>query len=452
MNNSLHYINIERSVLSSILFNYDEIYAAKEFLKAKDFYLPAHQKIYEAMIKLHDEAMPIDEEFIRRKVSSKDVDDSIIIEILSANPITNTMAYVREIKDASIKRELVSLATTIKKLTIDDDIKADEAIATITKKIDNIADDNIVDDFKNLFEQTEEFDIEFKSNTKELGFPTGIKPLDRAGVKFEPGDLVEIGARPSIGKTSLVVTMTDEYISNHNIGVLFDSLEMPTNKIIRSLIANKNEENKNDLKNRIVKDINKYNETIKFLKNTKNLIIHDKSYMPIEYYLAKARKIFRKNSHFKIWIIDHLKFIKSKGDKRYQEVGQITKSLKQFAKEFGITIVLLSQMGRPDAKKVSYRPTMSDLRESGDVEEDADIIILPHREDYYKRNQKDYISKPITEGELIVEKYRDGESKTVKTQFHGGYGKWGYFPMYEVEYKAIDNQEESDVEVPSIYM
>lgn len=445
-------LTIETAVLGSILFNQDEIYTAKGILKPKDFYLPAHQKVYEVMLRLHNENMPIDEDFIRRRVDSKDVDDSVLINILAANPITNILAYAKEIKDESIKRELASLATTIKKLTIEDDIKADEAIATITKKIDSIADDNIADDFKDLFQQAEEFDIEFKTDTKEVGFPTGLKPLDRAGVRFEPGDLVVVGARPSIGKTSLVVTMTNEYIQEHNIGVLFDSLEMPTNKIIRSLLANKNEENKNDLKNKIVKDIDKYNQTIKFLKNTKNLTIHDRSYMPIEYYLAKARKIFRKNPHYKIWIIDHLKFIKSKGDKRYQEVGAITKSLKQFAKEFGITIILLSQMGRPDSKKVSYRPTMSDLRESGDVEEDADIIILPHREDYYKRNQKEYVSKPVTEGELIVEKYRDGESKNVKTQFNGAYGKWGYFPMYEVEYKTMDNYEEPNAEVPDILM
>ncbi len=173
--------------------------------------------------------------------------------------------------------------------------------------------------------------------------------------------------------------------------------------------------------------------------------------MPIEYYLAKARKIFRKNPHYKIWMLDHLKFIKSSGNKqRYEQVGIITKSLKSFAKEFGITIILLSQMGRPDSKKVMYRPSMSELRESGDVEEDADIIILPHREDYYTRNQKDYVSKVITDGELIVEKYRDGESKICKTQFHGAYGKWGSFPVVEVTYQS--NSQNDDVEVPELLM
>ncbi len=112
---SVYSINIERAVLSSILFNPDEIEEILSMLKPKDFYLPAHQKIFEVMSNLYRDDMPVDEDFIRKKISTKDVDDSILIEILSANPITNTIAYVKEIKDGSVKRELASLATTNKK-------------------------------------------------------------------------------------------------------------------------------------------------------------------------------------------------------------------------------------------------------------------------------------------------------------------------------------------------
>ena len=128
---SVYSINIERAVLSSILFNPEEIEEVLGVLKHKDFYLPAHQKIFEVMENLHNQDLPIDEEFIRKRVNAKDVDDSILIEILSANPITNTMAYVSEIKDGSVKRELATLATTIKKVAIEDDIPAPEAVDTV---------------------------------------------------------------------------------------------------------------------------------------------------------------------------------------------------------------------------------------------------------------------------------------------------------------------------------
>ncbi|MBD3830595.1 MAG: replicative DNA helicase, partial [Arcobacter sp.] len=114
--NSVYNINIERAVLSSILFNPEEFEDIAEILKSKDFYLPAHKKIFEVMTQLSNEEIPIDEEFIRPRITAKEVDDSILIEILSANPIANSKAYANQIKDASIKRDLATLATTIKKV------------------------------------------------------------------------------------------------------------------------------------------------------------------------------------------------------------------------------------------------------------------------------------------------------------------------------------------------
>lgn len=445
---SVYSINIERAVLSSILFNNEEFDDVAAVLKPVDFYLPAHAKIFEAMVKLVEKDYPIDDEFIRRTVDSKEVDDSVMIEILSASAISNTKAYIKEIKDGSTKRQLTSLATTIKKVAIEEDMSADDAVATVGRELDKISDDSIGYNFLETSLAVMEFDIEFRASKDNLkGFSTGIDALDREGVRYEPGDLVVIGARPSIGKTSLANTAIGNYIFKHNIGVLFDSLEMPVNKILRSLIAVINEESKSDLKNGVVRDPNRYNQTIQNLKNTPNLTIHDKGYLPVQYYLAKARKIFRKNPHYKIWMIDHLKFIKSKGDKRHYEVGVITKSLKAFAKEFGIVVVLFSQLARPTSTSVIPRPSMTALRESGDVEEDADIIILPHREDYYKRNQRDHKESVVTNGELIIEKYREGESKIVKTQFHGPYGKWGSFPMVEIEYQSSDSNSDNDIKM-----
>ncbi len=426
--NSVYIINIERAVLSSILFSPNLMDDFVNILSPVDFYLPAHNIIYDTMLKLYHQETPIDEEFIRQRLDKKDVDDSVFIEILSANPISDTSAYVKEIIDLSTKRKLVNLATTIKKLTIEEEVKADDAIDTIQSELDTIAANKIKDEFKPLSQEVLEFEETFKElsqNKTPIGIQTGIKQFENRLI-FEPADLVVVGARPSMGKTSKLLTMIKYWIYN-DIGVLFDSLEMPTQKILRRMVANINQESLNDLKKGYVKDLDKYNKTMHFLKTTKNLIVHDKSYVPISYLKAKAKNILRKNPHIKVWCIDHLKYVKSKGINRALEVSEITKELKAIAKEFGIVVILLSQLRRLDNKATMFRPQLTDLRDSGAVEEDADIIIFPHRESYYKRTMKNQKEEPVNDAELIVAKNRDGESFTVKTQFNGPTNTFGDF-------------------------
>ena len=132
---NIYALNIERAVLSSILFDQDVIEDILGVLKPKDFYLPAHQKVFEVMEALNHEDLPIDEDFIRKRVDSKEVSDSVLIEILSANPISNTMAYVKEIKDGSVKRELAHLATNIKKYSVDDNLTAQEAVDNVQNEL-----------------------------------------------------------------------------------------------------------------------------------------------------------------------------------------------------------------------------------------------------------------------------------------------------------------------------
>lgn len=202
---SVYSINIERAVLSSILFNPDEIEEILSMLKPKDFYLPAHQKIFEVMSNLYRDDMPVDEDFIRKKISTKDVDDSILIEILSANPITNTIAYVKEIKDGSVKRELASLATTIKKVSIEEDIPANEALDTIQGALYKISTDSATSELKDMQEITGDT-LSYIKKMKELGNQhligetTGFHDLDKRTTGFNEGDLVIIAARPAMGK------------------------------------------------------------------------------------------------------------------------------------------------------------------------------------------------------------------------------------------------------------
>jgi replicative DNA helicase len=202
---SVYSINIERAVLSSILFNPEELEDVLGVLKPKDFYLPAHKKIFEVMVKLHNDDMPIDEEFIRRRLDSKDVDDSILLEILSANPITNTLAYVREIKDGSVKRELATLATTIKKVAIEEEMSANEALDTIQGELYKISTDSATSELKDMHVITHDTlsyieKMKKMGNKHLIGETTGFDALDRRTTGFNEGDLIIIAARPAMGK------------------------------------------------------------------------------------------------------------------------------------------------------------------------------------------------------------------------------------------------------------
>ncbi len=202
---SVYSINIERAVLSSILFNPEEIEDVLGLIKHKDFYLPAHQKIFHVMEQLHTADMPIDEEFIRKRIDAKDVDDSILIEILSANPITNTLAYVKEIKDGAVKRELANLATIIKKVAIEDDVIASEAVNTIQNELYKITTDSASSELKDMGDVTAET-LDYIHRMKKLGNKyligqtTGFYELDKKTTGFNEGDLIIIAARPAMGK------------------------------------------------------------------------------------------------------------------------------------------------------------------------------------------------------------------------------------------------------------
>ncbi|XQC04894.1 DnaB-like helicase N-terminal domain-containing protein [Arcobacter cryaerophilus gv. pseudocryaerophilus] len=202
---SIYSINIERAVLSSIFFNPEELEDVLGVLKPKDFYLPAHKAIFEAIVKLHSEDMPIDEDFVRNRVDKKDVNDGVLLEILSANPITNTAAYVKEIKDASVKRELATLATTIKKVAIEDEISANEALDTIQGELYKISTNSATSELKDMQTVTSDT-LAYIEKMKKLGNKyligqtTGFEALDKKTTGFNEGDLVIIAARPAMGK------------------------------------------------------------------------------------------------------------------------------------------------------------------------------------------------------------------------------------------------------------
>ena len=476
---SIYSINIERAVLSSIFFNPEELEDVLGVLKPKDFYLPAHKAIFEAIVKLHSEDMPIDEDFVRNRVDKKDVNDGVLLEILSANPITNTAAYVKEIKDASVKRELATLATTIKKVAIEDEISANEALDTIQGELYKISTNSATSELKDMQTVTSDT-LAYIEKMKKLGNKyligqtTGFEALDKKTTGFNEGDLVIIAARPAMGKTALVLNMALKNVEQKK-GVIFFSLEMPAEQLMLRMLAAKTSIPLQNLRKGDMDDKEWSILSAAFDDlNSKKLFVDDGGSININQLRARVRKLAQnQENNISLVIIDYLQLMQGLGNKdRHQEVSDISRGLKMLARELKIPIVALSQLNRGLESRPDKRPMLSDLRESGAIEQDADIIMFVYRDDVYKerdeaRKEKEakdkgedykskFIDKPIEEAEIIIGKQRNGPIGTVKLDFHKALTKfidkdnehYGQAPIEVVFESVADVQKETKIDFP----
>ncbi|MGB3750997.1 MAG: DnaB-like helicase C-terminal domain-containing protein, partial [Arcobacteraceae bacterium] len=346
---NIYSLNIERAVLSSILFDHEIIEDILGVLKPSDFYLPAHQKVFTAMEALNHADMPIDEDFIRKRVDSKEVSDSILIEILSANPISNTMAYVREIKDGAVKRELTSLATSIKKLTLEENVSAQEAVDTVQNDLYAITMDSASSDLKDMpevIDATREHikKMQEKGTSYLTGQTTGFYGLDKKTTGFNPGDLVIIAARPAMGKTALVLNTALQNLEKGD-GVIFFSLEMPETQLMMRLISAKSEVPlQNVRKGELDPDQAKKVEAAFQSLSDKKLFVDDSGSVNINQLRARVRKIAQnEKNNIKIVIVDYLQLMSGTGgNDRRLTVDEISRGLKLLAREMEIPIVALS--------------------------------------------------------------------------------------------------------------
>ncbi|MCK5294419.1 MAG: replicative DNA helicase [Arcobacteraceae bacterium] len=475
---NIYALNIERAVLSSILFNPEIIEDLLGLIKPNDFYLPAHKKVFEVMERLNSDDLPIDEEFIRKRVDQKEVDDSILVEILSANAITNTLAYAKEIKDASVKRELIKLATQIKKVTIEEELPATEAVDYVQNALYKITTDSANSELKDMYTITTDTllhmeKMKAQGNAYLIGETTGFDELDRKTTGFNKGDLVIIAARPAMGKTSFVLNTALQNVENGN-GVIFFSLEMPAEQLMMRLLSAKTRiplqnVRKGDLDD---KEWSKVTTAFEDL-NTKKLFVDDSGSVNINQLRARVRKIAgNPTNNIKMVVIDYLQLMQGTGNKaRHEEVSEISRGLKLLAREMDLPILALSQLNRGLEARPDKRPMLSDIRESGSIEQDADIIMFVYRDDVYKerdeaRKEKEskdkgedyksaFIDKPIEEAEIIIGKQRNGPTGTVKLDFHKELTKFvdkdaphGAAPVMTTFESVSDAQIPTNIDIP----
>ena len=377
----MYNLNIERAVLSAIIFDptiFEEI-AAK--LKSHDFYLPFHQHVFVAMEELSKEDKPIDEEFLKTKLSSLgNYDEVALLDILASNPISNTDAYLDEIKSRSTKRALATLATTIKKVTIEDDLPTDEVMNLVEKKLYEITQNSTSEDFRESKEITlamiEEINrLKALGNSKLLGVDTGFHNLNDHTQGFGKGDLIIIAARPAMGKTSLVLNMTQKAIERGE-GIAFFSLEMPAEQLMLRLLST---ETSIPLQKLRIGDLtddewSNLSRSADRMANRK-LFVDDGGVATIHHVRSKLRKLKSQHPEITMAIIDYLQLMSGDNSEgRQQVISEISRGLKQLARELQMPIIALSQLNRGVESRDNKRPMLSDLRESGCLAGDSLIV------------------------------------------------------------------------------
>ena len=419
----INILNIERLILSSIIFDYEQIFEISLILKKDDFYLKAHQDIYEVMLNLQEEGLPIDEEFIKNRVPKDNFNENILIDIVSSKPITEPQAYAFELKESSKLRKLDQLSKNIV-FNISNEKNSQDIISNIQINIENIENETL-QRTPSIKDTIKEIKADMKkaseNGAKILGQSSGLDALDNILGAFEDGDLIIIAARPSMGKTSIISTIATQALKEKN-GVLIESLEMPRKKIVSRLIASMSGESLTDLKKGLVKDINKFNQAIDFFENS-DLIIHDKAYPTVLELQNRIKATLRRNPNIKNIFVDHTGKIQLLGKTREDiEIGHISAMLKKIARDYGIRVFLLQQLNRSLESRENKRPMLSDLKNSGNIEEDADIVLGLYRDSYYKKDKDKpsmFNNGAIEDAEILVLKNRDGRVGVAKVSFEG---------------------------------
>ncbi len=478
MQDNLYNLAFERSILSSIVFEpsqFDELSVA---LKVDDFYLPAHQDIFKAMLTLLQKDQPIDEEFIKKELLKiKKFDEQVMLEILSANPISNTSAYINEVKDKSLKRHLLTLTTEIKRVTVEEELPSAEVVDIVEKKLYEITQDNQTSDFKDapkMTFDTMEYIKEMKArgNSVLVGVDTGFAELNKMTTGFGKGDLVIIAARPAMGKTSFILNTVNSLI-NQGKGVAFFSLEMPAEQLMLRLLSIQTSIPLQKLR---VGDMNdqqwsSLNGAIDNMNSAK-LFVDDQGSVNINQLRSKLRKLKNQHPEIEIAVIDYLQIMQGVGNQdRHLQVSEISRGLKMLARELEMPIVALSQLNRGLESRNDKRPMLSDIRESGSIEQDADIILFVYRDDVYlykeeKEREKaakaegkefvsEYVEKEEEDAEIIIGKQRNGPTGHVKLVFQKKLTRFVDAPAYssgvETVYENIDTSS-ADIDIPQVDM
>ena len=423
-----HNLDAERSVLGAILVNSGALDLASEVIRSNDFFRDAHRRIFECMVALHERSQAIDFIILKEELQRSGELDEIggpayLASLADGVPrATNIEYYAKIVKEKSTLRNLIfatnKILTNAYKAGQESDLILDEAESAIF----GVADERLRVGFVPMRELVKEtfpkIEILFEQKRLVTGVPTGFADLDGMTRGFQNGDLIIIAARPSMGKTSLALNVSQYVALQPEMSVGFFSLEMSKEALFLRLLTAEAQIDSHELMsgNLKKKDYGRISEAIETL-SAMRLFVDDTANIGVMEMRAKARRLQAEHG-LSLLVVDYIQLMTGRGrfENRTLELASISRSLKGLAKELNIPIVILSQLSRAPEARSDRRPQLSDLRESGALEQDADVVVLIFREDAYKKNlDKQDESSGIAE--LILAKQRNGPTGLIKLVF-----------------------------------
>jgi len=426
-----HDVAAEQCVLGGMLLSKDAISDVIEVIRAADHYRPAHQLIHEAILDLYARGEPADaitvaNELNRRGELMRIGGGPYLHTLIASVPTAaNAGYYARIVRERAILRRLVEAGTRIVQFGYAGDADADELVDRAQAEVYAVTDRRISEDYHSLSEimpgALDEIEAIGSHGGALTGVPTGFADLDSLTNGLHPGQMVVVAARPAVGKSSLALDFARSATIRHRLPTVVFSLEMGRNEITMRLLAAearvpmqvmRTGQMSDDDWARLARRMSEVADAPLFIDDSPNM-----SLMEIR---AKCRRLKQRHD-LKLVIIDYLQLMSSprRVENRQQEVSEMSRSLKLLAKELEVPVVALSQLNRGPEQRTDKKPMLSDLRESGSIEQDADVVILLHREDAYERE-----SPRAGEADLIIAKHRNGPTATVTVAFQGHYSRF----------------------------
>lgn len=431
-------LELEKAVLGALLIQTDAIFSIMDVLKAESFYDPSHQEIFRSILDLGVNHKPVDIMTVAHDLKAKDrleqIGGAIYLSELTDRVATSSHLefHSRLVHQKYIQRELIRAATEIQKRSYDEGEDVEQLINFAESEIFNISEGNIksetvqiniiLDQAINLIEEAA------KNKNKLLGVPSGFSEIDRYTSGWQPSDLVIIAARPSMGKTAFVLSMARNMAVDHERPVALFSLEMSSLQLVNRLISAEVEISSDRIRTGNLKDY-EWTQLETRVKNleTAHIFIDDTPAISVFELRAKCRRLVRAHNIQAI-VIDYLQLMTAGVDmkgNREQEVSTISRSLKAIAKELSIPIIALSQLNRSvESRSGDKRPQLSDLRESGAIEQDADMVLFIHRPEYYGITTDSDGNSLLGLAEVIIAKHRNGATGSAMLKFKKEFAKF----------------------------
>lgn len=432
-------LEAEAALLGAIFLSPDVINEVLELIEPLDFYSRQNKTIFQAMIELNKNNDKIDVVTVEERLTAKNqLDDAggyeYLFKLYQAEPTaTSALSYAKIVQEKSVRRSLIAAAQEIFAVAQNEDQGVSGLLDLAEKKISYIAEQKSDGSFRKISDVVEEVYAETSQRSKQtdeiIGLSTGYSQLDHVTAGLQADNLIIIAARPAVGKTAFVLNIAQNVAKENDVAVAIFSLEMGAESLVRRMLAAEGSINASNLQNGNLSTEEWHSLAVsaEALKQT-SIYIDDTPGIKMAAIRARCRALAKKNP-LGLIVIDYLQLIEgSNKESRQQEVSEISRELKKLAKELSVPVIALSQLSRGVEQRQDKRPVLSDIRESGAIEQDADIVAFLYRDDYYERAEGDDDEAEAMPNqmqnpdagvvELIIEKNRAGARGTIKLLFN----------------------------------